>query len=83
MPRRKRLDRSILQAALEGLELERQRLDQRIAQVKGLLGPKKRAAVAQAPAKPRRKMSLAGRKRIAAAQRKRWAEYKKKARQRK
>jgi hypothetical protein len=65
----------ILEAALAGLELQRQHIDQQIAQVRSLLRPraKKRAAVAQAPAKPKRRISLAGRKRIAAAQRKRWA----------
>jgi hypothetical protein len=77
MPRGKRLDPAVLQAALEGLEFQRQRADQQIAQVRSLLRPAPRKrAVAQAPAKPRPRMSLAGRKRIAAAQRKRWAEVK-------
>jgi hypothetical protein len=78
MPRAKRLDPTVLQAALEGLESQHQRVDQQIAQVRSLLRPApKKRAVAQAPAKPRPRMSLAGRKRIAAAQRKRWAEFKK------
>ena len=79
MPRGKRLDPAVLQAALEGLEFQRQRVDQQMAQVRSLLRPAtKKRAVAQAPAKARPTMSLAGRKRIATAQRKRWAEYKKK-----
>jgi hypothetical protein len=78
MPRRKQLNPAILQAALEGLEAQHQRVELQIAQVRSLLRPAPRKrAVAQAPAKPRPRMSLAGRKRIAAAQRKRWAEYKK------
>jgi hypothetical protein len=83
MPRGKRLGPAVLQAALEGLEFQRQRVDQQMAQVRSLLrrAPKKRAATAQAPANPRPRMSLAGRKRIAAAQRKRWAEFKKRSRQ--
>jgi len=79
MPQGKRLDPAVLQAALEGLEFQRQRLNQQIAQVKAMLrpAPKKRAATAREPAKPRRRLSLAARKRIAAAQRKRWAALKK------
>jgi len=78
MPRGKRLDPAVLQAALEGLEFQRQRVDQQMAQVRSLLraAPKKRPTAAQAPAKPRPRMSLAGRKRVAAAQRKRWAKVK-------
>lgn len=81
MPRRKRLDPSILQAALDGLELQRQRLDQQISQVGAMLGPRKRGTAAKAPGWPRRTLSLAARRRIAAAQRKRWAEWKKKSKQ--
>jgi hypothetical protein len=68
----------ILEAALVGLEFQRQRVDERIAQVRTLLppAPSKSAAVAQVPAKPRRTMSAAARRRISAAQKKRWAEFK-------
>ena len=78
MPRGKRLDPAVLQAALKGLESQRQRVDQQMAQVRSRLrpAPRKRAATAQATAKPRPRMSFAGRRRIAAAQRKRWAESK-------
>ena len=66
----------ILNAALEGFEAQRARLDVRIAEVRRLLGarPQQPTAPAEAP-KPRRKMSAAGRKRISDATRKRWAEY--------
>jgi hypothetical protein len=85
-------DPSILEAALEGLEAQRARLDEQIKQVRQLLGTSggRRAAGRQsggeapAPAKSaaaaprkRRQLSPAARKRIAAAQKKRWAEYRK------
>jgi len=77
------LDPAVLQAALEGLELQRQRLDQQIAQVKAMLSQpaRKRAAVVKESPRPRRRLSSPARKRIAAAQKKRWAEFKKKSRQ--
>jgi hypothetical protein len=76
----------LLEAALEGLELQRQRIDEQIRQVKGLLGRRGSTAVSRStepsgdaePAK-RRKLSSAARKRIAAAQKKRWADYRKNA----
>jgi hypothetical protein len=66
----------VLNAALQGLEAQRARLDAHIAEVKRLLGarPQQPSAPAEAP-KLKRKMSAAGRKRIAAATKKRWAEY--------
>lgn len=78
MPRRRKLEPFILHAALEGLELQRQRIGQQIAQVRTLLGRgTARAArpVTAAPAK--RTRSLAARRRMSAAQRKRWAEFRK------
>jgi hypothetical protein len=80
-------DPVFLAAALEGLKLQRARIDDQILQVEGLLGkrrpgrpPASAAAVeTAAPAAPRRKrkLSAAARARIAAAQKKRWAEYRK------
>ena len=66
----------ILAAALQGLEAQRARLDTHIAEAKRLLGarPQQPTAPAVAP-KPKRKMSAAGRRRIAAATKKRWAEH--------
>jgi hypothetical protein len=76
-------DPTLLNAALEGLELQRQRLDDQIRQVRGMLGtrrgrPPASAAHngAEAP-RPRRTLSLAARKRIAQAQKRRWAAYRK------
>lgn len=84
MPRTARTVRndSLLTAALEGLELQRQRIDEQIQEVKMLLG--------RAPARRGRppgsgkkrgagRLSAAARKRIAAAQKRRWAEYRKSA----
>jgi hypothetical protein len=86
-------DRGLLEAALEGLELQKQRLDDQIREVRGRLGqgvarrgrpPGKKtaaAAPASAEAAPRRKLSAQARKRIAAAQKKRWAAFRKKSAQ--
>ncbi len=82
VPQGKRLDHGILEAALAGLEAQRQRINEQIAAIQMMLGgPDRRRA---APAMPvpaqtvprKRQMSAAGRKRIAEAQRKRWAQLK-------
>jgi hypothetical protein len=71
---------AFLTAALEGLELQKGRIEAQIAQVRALLSGKKpkapEAAVSPAPAK-RRQLSPSARKRIAAAQKRRWAEFRK------
>ncbi len=89
-------DYSLLTAALEGLELQKQRIDEQIREVRLLLGktPGRRgrppgsknagsrnggAAAHAAPASKRSRLSPAARKRIAAAQKRRWAEYRKSA----
>ena len=67
----------MLHAALAGLEDRKQRLDAYVVIVQRLLraGPRKRMAVVEVEKKLQRPLSVAGRKRIAAAQRRRWAEY--------
>ncbi|MGH9611730.1 MAG: hypothetical protein ACRD4P_01470 [Bryobacteraceae bacterium] len=83
MLRTKATDRqSLLAAALEGLELQKQRIDEQIREVRSMLGKpgakQARAAAADSgPARTRRTLSPLARKRIAAAQKKRWAEYRK------
>ena len=83
MPKQSINDASLLAAALEGLELQRARIDAQIREVKSMLGGKAAApaagAAAAKPRKKRKKLSAAARARIAAAQKKRWAEYHKKA----
>jgi hypothetical protein len=78
-------DPSFLTAALEGLEMQKQRIEEQIRQVKAMLGKGKgpRAASASAPTaapatRKKRVLSPAARKRIAAAQKKRWADFHKK-----
>ena len=83
-------DETLLRAALEGLELQKQRIEEQISHVRGVLGmgtgrrrgrpPGKKAAAAPAGAgRQKRTLSAAARKRIAAAQKRRWAEYRKSA----
>ena len=70
---------AFLTAALEGLELQKVRIEAQLAQVRAMLGgkkPKAPEAAAVAPAK-KRQLSPAARKRIAAAQKRRWAEFRK------
>jgi hypothetical protein len=76
----------ILEAALLGLESQREKLDAQIAQVRSLLGRKGRkpanGAVSSlaglvAVAATKRVLSPEARKRIAAAQKKRWAAFRK------
>jgi hypothetical protein len=75
-------DISLLAAALEGLQLQKLRLDEQIAEVRALLGKgtgrRGRPAGSGAKRGPGR-MSAAARKRIATAQKRRWAEYRKSA----
>jgi hypothetical protein len=85
-------DESLLQAALLGLELQKQRVEDQITQLRSMLGKRgpgrpprtldmvlKAAADGAAPPparKKRRKMTPEGRARIAEAQRRRWAALK-------
>jgi hypothetical protein len=74
-------DTSLLSAALEGLEMQRRRVEDQIAQVRAALGGRKvRSASGGQAAKPARKRELSpeARKRIANAQKRRWAEYRRK-----
>jgi hypothetical protein len=76
----------ILEAALHGLEAQRQKLEEQIAHVRSLLGGRAGKA-AKAPmwasstngggAPKKRILSPEARQRIAAAQKKRWAAYRK------
>jgi hypothetical protein len=71
---------SLLTAALEGLELQKQRIDEQIQEVRSLLGktPNRRGRPPGSTSKRATgRLSAAARKRIAAAQKRRWAEYRK------
>lgn len=70
----------ILEAALHGLEAEREKLDRQIAQVRALIGHKPGRAskgTASSGTSHKRILSVDARKRIAAAQKKRWAAFRK------
>jgi hypothetical protein len=83
-------DHALLSAALEGLELQRARIEEQIREVRSLLGQRAKKAPASAATadeggsagpkkrRRRRKLSAEARARIAAAQKKRWNEYRKK-----
>lgn len=82
-------DRGLLEAALTGLELQRQKIEEQIQTVRARLGigekrrgrPRagtaKRAMKRQNEPGTKRVLSEAARKRIASAQKRRWAEYRK------
>jgi hypothetical protein len=74
-------DNEILAAAIEGFEAQKTRLDARIAEIRQKLGgtvsSEETAAEAPETGRKRRKMSAAARKRIADAQKKRWAAVRK------
>lgn len=65
----------ILTAAIQGFEFQKTSIDGKIAQLRAMLsgGPAESAAAPETPKRKRRKMSGAGRARIAEAQRKGWA----------
>ncbi|MEN6533477.1 MAG: hypothetical protein ABFD89_07430 [Bryobacteraceae bacterium] len=78
MPIKTTFDPGILSAALEGLELQRKRIELQIAEIRRALGAGSKASAVSPAAEPtrrRRKLSAAGRKRIAEAQKKRWAAF--------
>ncbi len=81
MPRPKKSvqNESLLSAALEGLELQKQRIEEQIREVRALLGKGRRGRPPGSVNKKgkRGRLSAAARSRIAAAQRRRWAQYRK------
>lgn len=80
-------NRELLAAALEGLQLQRQRIEEQIRKVRELLGvrrgrPPAVKSISKVAAPPKRRtLSAEARKRISLAQKKRWAEYRKKVAQ--
>jgi hypothetical protein len=73
-------DPGLLQAALFGYQMEKEKIEGKIRELQVQLRGKKSSAPAIKAAKSgaRREMSDSARARIAAAQRKRWAEFHKK-----
>ena len=81
MARSKRVaDLSTLQMALVGYQIEQKKIEEKIreiqAQLKGRTSSSASAS-SEKPARTKRVLSPAARKRIAAAQKKRWAEHRK------
>lgn len=73
-------DPGFLEAALEGLLLQKQRIEAQIREVRDLLGQSRSQPVEKSNGDEeggKRQLSDSARKRIAAAQKKRWAEYRK------
>jgi len=71
------LSSDILNAALAGLEAQKQRIEREIEQVRSMLGAGAEVAAPSSPARKRRQMSAATRARMSEAQRKRYAATKK------
>ena len=69
-----RLTNEIIDAAILGFEEQKRRLDEQLAELRAMRTGANHTALASS--RPRRKMSAAGRKAIAAAQRQRWAALK-------
>jgi hypothetical protein len=82
MPRLPKQDTEILEAALIGFQHMRDQLEDKIAALRSQVGGQANARPARASAAPageapkKRTMSAAARRRIALAQKKRWAAYK-------
>jgi hypothetical protein len=76
-PMTQQLTTEILSAALENLTARRHQIDEQIAEVRRLLGGGHNGASAESrPTDRKHRISAAGRRAIAAAQRQRWAEQK-------
>lgn len=73
------IDPDTLRAALIGYQAERESIEGKIAEIRRQLGRSAPAGSVATPRGPRKKrtLSAAARKRIAAAQRKRWRAFKK------
>ena len=72
-------DLTILEMALIGYQVERQKIEDKIGQIRAQLGgkaaPARSTGAAKSAGTGRRVLSAAARARISAAQKKRWAEH--------
>jgi hypothetical protein len=73
-----KLTSEIITAAIEGFEAQKTRIDDQIRELRAVLvgGPAASAATPEAPTKKRKKFSAAARRKMAMAQRARWAKIK-------
>ena len=70
-----KLSHEVIKAAIAGFEAQKERIDSKIAELRTILHHRDGHAATEAP-KLKRKMSAASRRRIALAQKKRWAAIK-------
>ena len=69
-------DQEILRMALVGYEAEREKINEKLFEIRALLGGRSTtAAVEEAPVRKRRRMSKEARARISAATKARWAAF--------
>jgi hypothetical protein len=68
-------DTELITAAIHGYEFEKARVDAKIAELRAMLsdGPAETATTPEAPARKRKKFSAASRRKMALAQKARWA----------
>ena len=72
-------DPAMLEMALAGYEIEKKKIEEKIREIQSHLGRRRGAfAVSQKSGARKRILSSAARARIASAQRRRWAEHRKK-----
>jgi len=73
-------DTDTLQMALVGYQIEKDKIEEKIRSIQAQLKEQRTPASSNsAPASPKRILSAAARRRIARAQKKRWAEHRKRA----
>jgi hypothetical protein len=70
-----KLSHEIITAAIAGFEAQKERINSKIAELRNMLHQRDGHTAAEAP-KPKRKISAASRRRMALAQKKRWAAIK-------
>jgi hypothetical protein len=77
-PPKQRLTPEIAAAAIDGYELQKTRIDAKIAELRAMLpaGSTQTAATPEAPTRKRKKFSAASRRKMALAQKARWARIK-------
>lgn len=70
-----KLTTEIIAAAIDGYESQKARIDQKIAELRSMLdgGPAATATISEAPTRKRKKFSAAARRKMALAQKARWA----------
>jgi hypothetical protein len=73
-----KLTDEIINAAIEGFEAQKRRIDEKIGELRAMLHgvPAKSAAASEAPGRTRKKFSAAARRKMALAQKTRWAKIK-------